>query len=117
MELLIKSFNQSLWEAENSNQEGSTPTLGNYISIKLNDPKAHLWVTRSGSTKTVGSVTKEFSPHHFGVTVRNTDKLDPRYLYYMLQHIHASKYYEQLANGATNLVHIKREHIANIPIG
>jgi hypothetical protein len=105
-----------LWEAENSNKGGSTPTLGSIISIKLNDPKAHLWVTRSGSTKTVGSVTKEFSPHHFGVTVRNTDKLDPQYLYYMLQHIHASKYYEQLANGATNLVHIKREHIANIPI-
>ena len=109
-DLLILGF---LGEARSDISES---VLGDHIGIKLNDPKAHLWVTRRGSTKTVGSVTKEFSPYHFGLTVRNTDKLDPRYLYYMLQHIHHSGHYRKLANGTTNLVHIKREHITNIPM-
>lgn len=98
-------------------EEKKQQTLGDHVKIKLNDPDADVWVTRSGSTKSVGAPTKEFSEHHFGVSVRNPDTLDPKYLYYMLQHIHGSKYYEGKANGATNLVHIKREHIANIPIG
>jgi len=110
----FSSFKQYITE---ETSKGSPKTLGDHVSIKLNDPEAHVWVTRSGSTKSVGTPTKKFSEHHFGVTVRNTDTLDPKYLYYMLQHVHGSKYFEGKANGATNLVHIKREHIANIPIG
>ena len=97
--------------------EESQPTkLGHLVTIQTNMPDADFWIHRRGSIDKVGHPTKEYSPEHFGIKVSRPDVLDSKYAFYMMQHLANSGYYRQHASGATNLVNIKRSHVADIPL-
>jgi hypothetical protein len=72
---------------------------------------------RKGSDKTVGKPVKEFDPSRIGIKVVKTDVLDPNYLYYAMMNLHNQGHFARIANGTTNLVNIRVEDIANIPLG
>lgn len=80
-------------------------------------PDADFWLVRKGSDKTVGKPVTEFDPSRIGVKVVRTDVLDPKYLYYVMMNLHNQGMFARLANGTTNLVNIRVEDIANIPLG
>jgi len=90
--------------------------LKNYAEIKTNFPDADLWVIRKGSLETVGKPVNDFSPEHIGIKVIDKEALLPSFLYYALESVYASGYFKRLANGTTNLVHIRAQDVADIPL-
>ena len=105
--------NSKNYIAENEEQP---TTMGHLITLGTNMKDADFWITRRGSIDKIGHPTKEYNPEHFGVKVTRTDLLDPRYAYYMFQHLATSGHFRQFADGATNLVNIRANHITDIPI-
>jgi hypothetical protein len=105
---------------ENWNRFGlteSTHRLKDFAEIKTNFEGADFWIVRRGSQKTVGQPTKVYSPEHIGVKVTALDKLDPKFLKYMIEYLWSSGKFAQIATGTTALVNIKTEDIKNIGIG
>jgi hypothetical protein len=97
--------------------EENTPTnLGHLVKVGTKMEDADFWMHRRHSIDKVGHPTKEYNPEHWGVKVKRPDVLDPRYAYYMMQHLANSGYFRQFATGNTNLVNIRANHIRNIPI-
>jgi len=99
-----------------SEEEDKPTKLGHLIQIGTKMEDADFWMHRRHSIDKVGHPTKEYNPEHFGVKVTRPDLLDPRYAYYMMQHLANNGYFRQFATGNTNLVNIRSEHIHNIPI-
>ena len=98
-------------------QQEKPKKLGDLVKVGTNMEDADFWVHRRGSVDRVGHPTKEYNPEHIGIKVTRTDVLDPKYAYYMMQHIANSKYYHGLASGTTNLVNITTKHIKDINLG
>jgi hypothetical protein len=96
---------------------GELVKLGQAVSVKIGDPDADFYIVRRGSAKTVGSVTREYNPEHFGVRVTATDAIDPSYLYYAMMHRHQTGVYEAIATGTLKLVNIKKADITGLVIG
>ena len=107
----MKSFKEILLETEYKQR-----TLGDVLRIGTNMEDADFWITRRGTIDKVGHPSKEFNKEHFGVKITNPEILDPRYAYYMMQHIANTGHYRQHATGATSLVNIKASHITSLPI-
>jgi hypothetical protein len=95
----------------------STHKLKDFAQIKTNFEDADFWITRKGSSKSVGKPTTIYSPEHIGVKVTATDKLDPKYLKYMIEYLWSSGKFAQIATGTTALVSIRTDDIKNIGIG
>ena len=108
----MKSFKEILLETESKQR-----TLGDVLRVGTNMEDADFWITRRGTIDTVGHPSKEFNKEHFGVKITNPEILDPRYAYYMMQHLAHSGHYRGLATGTTDLVSIRKEHITDIPLG
>lgn len=89
--------------------------LRGHAEIGTNFPDADFWIIRKGSEGVVGTPTREFSPEHIGVRVRNHQIL-PEYLYYALMHAHQQGYYRGRAHGTLNLKNIRVEDVADVPI-
>jgi hypothetical protein len=107
----MKSFKEILLETESKQR-----TLGDVLRVGTNMEDADFWITRRGTIDTVGHPSKEFNKEHFGVKITNPEILDPRYAYYMMQHIANTGHYRQHATGSTSLVNIKASHITSLPI-
>ena len=90
--------------------------LSDLATIRTNFPEADFWLVRRGSLKTCGQPVREFNPEHIGVKVERTDILFPNYLYYCMQHLHASKVWEPLATGSLSLVNIRVSDVRNIAL-
>ena len=97
--------------------ESAGTRLKDIAKIATNMQDADFWLIRKGSDKTVGKPVKEFDPARIGIKVVRTDVLDPKYLYYVMMNLHNQGHFARTANGTTNLVNIRVEDIANIPIG
>lgn len=97
--------------------ESSPTRLKDLCTVKTNFPDADFWLQRNGSETTVGIPTKTFSPDNIGIKVTATDVLDPKYLYYMMMHIHNTGYWKARAKGALRLVHIKASDVADMSVG
>jgi hypothetical protein len=95
----------------------STHRLKDFAEIKTNFEGADFWIVRRGSSKTVGQPTTNYSPEHIGVKVTALDKLDAKFLKYMIEYLWSSGKFAQIATGTTALVNIKTEDIKNIGIG
>ena len=89
--------------------------LGTHADIKTNYPDADFWIIRKGTPDKVGSVTREFSPEHIGVKVRNHNIL-PDYMYYALMHVHQQGYFKERAHGTTRLQNIKLSDVKDVPV-
>jgi choline kinase len=98
-------------------EESIGSRLKDLAKIATNMPDADFWLIRKGSDKTVGKPVTEFDPSRIGIKVVRTDVLDPKYLYYVMMHLHNQGHFARIANGTTNLVNIRVEDIANIPLG
>lgn len=108
----MKSFKNYITE------ESDKPmTLGDLVRVGTKMEDADFWIHRRHSSDKVGHPTKDYSPEHFGVKITKPDILDPRYAYYMMQHIANTGHYRGLATGTTGLVNLKKEHITGIPLG
>ena len=90
--------------------------LRSLATAKVNVPSADFWIARKGSLETVGKPTKEFSPEHIGVTVTATDKVDPRFLYYVLEYAWMRGQFRKVARGTTNLVNIGVNNVLDIAL-
>lgn len=93
------------------------PRLSAVVSIKVGDPEADFWIVRRGTPDSVGSVTREFNPEHYGVRVTRPDVMVPDYLYYALMHVHSSGAFKAMATGTLRLVNIRKQDILGIPLG
>lgn len=82
--------------------------------VSTNNVDADFWIIRRGSAKRLGEPTKDFSEYHFGLSVFNTDTMDPDYFYFLMMYIHSSGYYEPLARGSISLQHIVKSDIESI---
>jgi hypothetical protein len=89
--------------------------LGIHADMRTNFPEADFWIVRKGSDDKVGSVTREFSPEHIGVLVRNHNIL-PDYLYYALMHAHQQGYFKERAHGTLRSKNIKLSDAKAVPV-
>lgn len=96
-------------------EEAGRMVLGDMITVSTKNKDADFWIVRRGSRESVGSPTREYNPEHFGIKV-TSDKLDPSYLFYMMQYLHSKKIWEGVATGSLKLVNIRKEDVLNIPI-
>lgn len=92
------------------------PKLGNFAEIKTQFPDADFWIVRRGSAQNVGAPTKSYNPENIGIKVTAVDKIDPRYLFYVMQYLHSQGYWQNLSHGSLNLVNIRRDDVKNIPL-
>jgi predicted nucleotidyltransferase len=90
--------------------------LGLFINAKTNFPDADFWIIRRGSEEKVGKPVKEYNPEHIGIKVTAIDKLDPKYLYYLMEYVYSKGYYKPLVHGTLNLKNIKISDILGIDI-
>ena len=97
--------------------EGAVVRLKDLATVKTGLKDADFYVELRGSEKTVGSVTKEWGPYRAGIKVNRTDIVLPQFLYYAMMNLHAQGYFKRLASGATNLVNIRINDIADIRLG
>jgi GNAT superfamily N-acetyltransferase len=98
-------------------EDAGKRTLGDLCEIKTNFPDADFWIVRRGTREAVGSPTRDFNPEHIGVKVTATDVLDPKYLFYVMQHLHNRGLFASEANGTLRLVSIRTDLIKQIPVG
>lgn len=99
-------------------QENVRPQqLGDLVNMQLGMEDADFWVEYRGSVDTIGRPSKQYGPKKLGIKVTRTDVLDPRYLYYVFEHLFNQGKFRQFAKGATNLVNLRVDDIKRIPIG
>jgi hypothetical protein len=92
--------------------------LSDICIVKTNFENADFYLARKGSVKTVGKPTKEFSPEHIGIKVKEEAKeiVLPEYLKYMMEYLFSKGEFGFLSKGTTNLVNISVEDVKNIRI-
>lgn len=91
--------------------------LKHLAEIKVQFKHADFWIVRRGTLESVGSVTRDYNPEHYGVKVTRTDILVPDFLYYAMMDLHSRNYYKVLAHGSLPLVNIRIADIENITLG
>jgi hypothetical protein len=87
--------------------------LKDLCEFKTNFPEADFWLNKKGTSKTVGSPTKEFSPENIGVKVIRTDILLPDYLFYVFQDLVNRGVIYNITKYSDNTL----EEIKNIKVG
>ena len=92
-------------------------TLGDFVSLEVGMEEADFWIVRRGTPEAVGRPVREFNPEHIGVKVTATDFLNPRYLFYMIEHVANTGYFARLARGSTRLVNIRKSDVADLKVG
>lgn len=90
--------------------------LSDITTIKTNFQDADFWLVRRGAASQCGKPVRVFNPEHIGIKVNRTDILLPDYLYCCFEHIHNTKYWEQLANGTLSLVNIRVSDVRKIEL-
>lgn len=90
--------------------------LGDLISVEVGNPNADFWVVRRGSADTVGTPTRTFSEESYGITVKDRERLDSNFLFYMFQYVASQGYFKARAKGSLKLVNIIKNHITDIPL-
>ncbi|WP_332873217.1 hypothetical protein [Pseudomonas corrugata] len=85
-------------------------------TIQANLPEAHFWLVRRGTAERCGQPVREFNAEHIGIKVDRLDILLPDYLFYVLQHIHATGQWKKLATGTLSLVNIRVSDVRGIEL-
>lgn len=103
--LLIKRIN-----------ENAQIRIGSVCEVRTNFPDADFWMIRKGSEKEVGKPTYTFDKEYIGIKVIETNVLDPKYLFYLIQYMHSRGLFKQMSTGSLKLVHITVNQIKSIPL-
>lgn len=91
--------------------------LGDLVSMQIGMQDADFWIEYRGSVDTIGRPSKDYGPKKLGIKVTRTDVLNPKYLYYVFEHLFGRGFFRPMAKGATNLVNLRVDDIKRIPIG
>lgn len=91
--------------------------LSQLAQIGTNFGDADFWLVRRGSESSVGRPVKEFKPEHIGIKVTALDRLDPNYLYYVMQYLYQQGVWRDRAHGTLNLKNIRTDDVKRIAIG
>jgi restriction endonuclease S subunit len=91
-------------------------TLGDLVDFKTNSEDADFWLIRKGSGNTVGKPTKEYSPEHIGVTIKDESVINPQYLFYYFTMLQNRGIFKMLAKGTTRLMNIRISDVKSIPV-
>ena len=83
-------------------------------SVKVNDEKADLWLQRQGDASRLGRPSKEYRANWWGVTVTDTDRINPGWLFYAFQLLYDRGHWQQWATGSTGRQQLRKKHIQNI---
>lgn len=97
-------------------QQVGNARLKDVARVKLGDETADFWLERRGSEDTVGRPTTEHGPHRYGVKVTARDKVDPGFLFHMVQYLWMKGYFKARAHGTTSLVNIRVDDVETIPV-
>ncbi len=92
-------------------------TFFNIAKVKTNFPEADFWLVRKGSELDVGKPTNIFKPQHIGVKVERLDIIYPKYLFYVVHHLHSIGYFKRRCNGTLSLKHITVNDVEKIKLG
>lgn len=90
--------------------------LSDFCTIKTNFPDADFWLIRKGSEDKVGKPVTEFNSENIGIKVNATDKIDSKYLYYLMMHLYNQGFFRKMATGAIRLVQIRASDIRDIAV-
>ena len=88
--------------------------LGDFATVKTAMPRADFWLVRKGAQHTVGKPTREYNAEHIGILVTRTGALDPKFLYYLLEHLHGRGYWIPKSHGTLKLVSIRATDVKEI---
>ena len=77
-------------------------------------PNADFWIIRKGSQQQVGRPVTQYQPQYMGVKVTAGDKIDPKFLYFVMQHLHNQGYWAARSHGITDLKHIRIADVADV---
>jgi choline kinase len=91
-------------------------TLGDLVDFKTNSEDADFWLIRKGSENTVGKPTKEYSPEHIGVTIKDDSVINPQYLFYYFTMLQSKGIFKMLSKGTTRLMNIRISDVKSIPV-
>lgn len=91
-------------------------TIGDLVDFKTSFEDADFWLIRKGSKESVGKPTKEYSPEHIGVKVKEGIPILPDYLFYVFMMLQSKGIFSNLSKGTTRLQNIRVSDIKNIPI-
>jgi choline kinase len=91
-------------------------TLGDLVDFKTNSEDADFWLIRKGSENTVGKPTKEYSPEHIGVTIKDDSDINPQYLFYYFTMLQSKGIFKMLSKGTTRLMNIRISDVKSIPV-
>jgi len=91
-------------------------TLGDLVDFKTNSEDSDFWLIRKGSENTVGKPTKEYSPEHIGVTIKDDSILNSQYLFYYFTMLQSRGVFKMLAKGTTRLMNIRISDVKSIPV-
>lgn len=95
----------------------SESRLKDLCTIKTNFEDADFWLIRKGTENSVGKPTETYNSEFIGIKVNEGVDLLPKYLYYMMAHIHNSGYFARLSRGSLRLKHISTDDVKSIKVG
>lgn len=89
--------------------------LTDFCTIATGKQDADFWLIRKGSDKSVGRPTRSFNDEHIGVKA-NPGMVDPNFLYYALEYVWNTGYFEARCKGSLALKHITLDDVKQIPL-
>jgi len=86
--------------------------------VRTGAPRADFWLQRRGTDANVGKPTysPQWSQYNIGITVKRTDLVDPRYLYYWFELLWMKGYWQRLNYGTLPLRHIRAEDVCRLVV-
>jgi hypothetical protein len=86
--------------------------------VRTGAPRADFWLQRRGTDQNVGKPTQspQWSQYNIGITVKRTDIVDPRYLYYWFELLWMKGYWQRLNYGTLPLRHIRTEDVCRLVV-
>ena len=94
--------------------------LSNLCDIGFNMPDADFYIYARGAEKSLGMPTTDpdNSKYKIGIKVKEEakDKLDPKYLFYVFMHLHATQFWQTngLVYGSLDLKNLRIEDVQNL---
>ena len=78
---------------------------------------ADFWIIGKGDGKVIGKPTEDRSiigPSYIGIKVLTPEKINPKYLFYLFQHLQYQGEFSKLAKGTLNLKHITLSDVKSV---
>lgn len=92
--------------------------LRDFCEIKFDIEDADFYIIAKGSENQIGkpSIQNNETKNKIGIKVINRELIDPKYLYYLFEHLFQSKFWSEngLVYGSLNLKNLRLEDVRNL---